>query len=54
MAQYKLKKYKFYKPGEEIELEKVTTAERVGDALFKIWIFSAVALFLFNLIRFIF
>lgn len=54
MAQYKLKKYKFYKPGEEIKLEKVTTAERIADNVAKGLIVLGAVLFIVNLIRFIF
>ena len=51
---YRVKKYKYYKPGEEIQLEKVTTAERIGNATLKVIYFFVAALFIFNLIRFIF
>lgn len=51
---YKVKKYKYYKPGEEIQLEKVTTAEKVGNAILKALYFFIAVLFIFNLIRFIF
>lgn len=54
MSQYKLKEYKNYKLGEEIQLEKVTTAEKVGNALLKVLYFFIAILFIFNLIRFIF
>lgn len=54
MAQYRLKDFKYYKPGEEIQLDKVTKAERFGDAMIEALIITAAALFLFNLIRFIF
>lgn len=51
---YRVKKYKYYKPGEEIQMEKVTTAEKVGNAILKVIYFFVAALFIFNLIRFIF
>lgn len=54
MSQYKLKEYKNYKLGEEIQLEKVTAAERVANAALKVFYFFIAALFIFNLIRFIF
>ena len=55
MAQYKLiYKKGGYKAGEEIRLEKITTAERIGAEMIKILIFFIAALFIFNLIRFIF
>ena len=54
MSQYKLKEYKHYKLGEEIRLEKITAAERIFNKIAKGLILWAAALFLFNLIRFIF
>lgn len=54
MKNYRIAKNQNFIAGEEIRLEKITAAEKVGDALFKIWIIAAAALFLFNLIRFIF
>lgn len=54
VIKYKLKKYKPYKAGEEIQLEKVTTAEKVGAVMIKSLIITAAALLIFSLIRFIF
>ena len=55
MAQYKfIYKKDGYKAGKEIRLEKITTAERIGNAALKSLYFFIAALFLFNLIRFIF
>ena len=55
MTQYKIiYKKGGYKAGEEIRLEKITTAERIGDAILKTLYFFIAGLFLFNLIRFIF
>ena len=55
MTQYKIKYKKGgYKAGEEIQLEKVTAAEKVGNAALKALYFYIAALFIFNLIRFIF
>lgn len=55
MTQYKINYKKGgYKAGEEIQPEKVTTAERIGGAMIKGLIILTAALFIFNLIRFIF
>ena len=51
---YRIAKGQSFRAGEEIRLEKITTAERVLDNIAKILIYSAAVLFLFNLIRFIF
>lgn len=55
MAQYKfIYKKGGYKAGEEIRLEKITASERIGNAALKALYFFIAALFIFNLIRFIF
>ena len=54
MTQYRFAKNQSLEIGKEIKLEKVTTAERIGAEMIKILIFFFAALFLFNLIRFIF
>lgn len=54
MKNYRIAKDQSFRAGEEIRLEKITTAERVIDNIAKILIYSAIALFTVNLIRFIF
>lgn len=54
MKKYRIAKNKTLEVGKEIKLEKVTTAEKVGNAALKALYFFIVALFIFNLIRFIF
>ena len=51
---YRLARNQSLRAGKEIQLEKVTTAERIGAEMIRILIFAAAALFIFNLIRFIF
>ena len=54
MTRYRIAKDQSLIAGEEIRLEKITTAERVLDNILKVLIALTAALFLFNLIRFIF
>lgn len=54
MTRYRIAKDQSFIAGEEIRLDKVTTAERIGNAVLKALIITAAALFIFNLIRFIF
>ena len=54
MKKYRIAKNQSFRAGEDIRLEKVTTAERIGNAILKTLYFFIAALFLFNLIRFIF
>ena len=51
---YRIAKDQSFRAGEEIKLEKVTTAERVLDNIAKTLIALTAVLFIFNLIRFIF
>ena len=51
---YRIARNQSLEAGEEIRLEKVTTAERIGAEIIRILILSAAALVIFNLIRFIF
>ena len=54
MTRYRIARNQTLEIGKEIKLEKVTTAERIGNAALKSLYFFIAALFLFNLIRFIF
>ena len=54
MIKYRIAKNQSFRAGEEIRLEKITTAERALDNIAKVLILATVALFIFNLIRFIF
>ena len=54
MTKYRIAKDQSFRAGDEIRLEKITTAERVLDNILKALITLTAALFLFNLIRFIF
>ena len=54
MTRYRIASNQTLEVGKEIKLEKVTTAERIGAEMIKILIFFFAALFIFNLIRFIF
>lgn len=54
MARYRIARNQRFRAGEEIRLDKVTTAERIGNAALKALYFFIAALFIFNLIRFIF
>ena len=54
MTRYRIAKDQSFIAGEDIRLEKVTTAERIGNAALKSLYFFIAALFIFNLIRFIF
>ena len=54
MRKYRIAKNQSFRAGEEIRLEKITTAERIGNAALKSLYFFIAALFIFNLIRFIF
>ena len=54
MTRYRIARNQSLKAGEDIRLDKITTAERIGAEMIKILIFAAAALFLYNLIRFIF
>ena len=54
MAQYRIARNQTLEVGKEIKLEKVTTAERIGNAILKVLYFFIAALVIFNLIRFIF
>ena len=54
MTRYRIAKNQTLEIGKEIRLEKVTTAERIGNATLKALYFFIAALFIFNLIRFIF
>lgn len=54
MAQYRIARNQTLEVGKDIKLEKVTTAERIGNAILKVLYFFIAALFIFNLIRFIF
>ena len=51
---YRVKKYKYYKPGEEIELEKVSKGEEITERVAYIAAAGFIALLIFNLIRFMF
>ena len=54
MTKYRIAKNQTLEIGKEIRLEKVTTAERIGNAALKSLYFFIAALLIFNLIRFIF
>ena len=54
MKNYRIAKDQSFIAGEEIRLEKITTAERILDNILKVLIALTAALFIFNLIRFIF
>ena len=54
MTKYKIARNQTLEIGKEIKLEKVTAAERIGNAALKALYFFIAALFIFNLIRFIF
>ena len=54
MTQYRFARNQTLEIGKEIKLEKVTTAERIGAEMLKILVFFIAAVFIFNLIRFIF
>ena len=54
MAQYRIARNQSFIAGEEIRLEKITTAERIGNAALKSLYFLMAVLFAVNLIRFIF
>lgn len=54
MTKYRIAKNQTLEVGKDVKLEKVTTAERIIDNIAKILIISTAALFIFNLIRFIF
>ena len=54
MARYRIARNQSLIAGEEIRLKKITTAERIGAEMIRILILAAAALFIFNLIRFIF
>ena len=54
MKNYRIARNQSLIAGEEIRLEKITTAERVLDNILKALIALTAALFLFNLISFIF
>ena len=54
MTKYRIAKNQTLEIGKEIKLEKVTTADKVGNAALKALYFFIAVLFIFNLIRFIF
>ena len=54
MAQYRIARNQTLEVGKEIRLEKITTAERIGNAALKSLYFFIAVLFAVNLIRFIF
>lgn len=54
MTKYRIASNQTLEVGKEIRLEKITTAERIGNAALKALYFFIAALFIFNLIRFIF
>ena len=54
MTRYRIARNQTLEIGKEIKLEKVTTADKVGNAALKALYFFIAALFIFNLIRFIF
>lgn len=54
MTKYRIARNQTLEIGKEIRLEKITTAERIGNAALKALYFFIAALFIFNLIRFIF
>ena len=54
MKHYRIAKDQSLRAGEEIRLENITAAERVLDNVAKALIALTAALFIFNLIRFIF
>ena len=54
MTRYRIARNQILEIGKEIKLEKVTTAERIGNAALKSLYFVIAAVFIFNLIRFIF
>ena len=54
MTRYRIASNQTLEVGKEIKLEKVTTADKVGNAALKALYFFIAALFIFNLIRFIF
>ena len=54
MTKYRIARNQTLEVGKEIRLEKITTAERIGNAALKSLYFFIAAFFIFNLIRFIF
>lgn len=54
MTNYRIARNQSLKAGKEIQLEKVTIAERIGNAALKALYLFITALFIYNLIRFIF
>lgn len=54
MTKYRIARNQKLELGKEIRLEKITTAERIGNAALKLLYFFIAALVMFNLIRFIF
>ena len=54
MTRYRIARNQTLEIGKEIKLEKVTTAERIGAEMLKILVFFIAAVFIFNLIRFVF
>ena len=54
MEKYRIAKDQSFRAGEEIRLEKITTADKILEDVTSVIIFLVAALFLFNLIRFIF
>ena len=54
MARYRIARNQSLIAGKEIRLEKITIAERIGNAALKSLYFFIATVFIFNLIRFIF
>lgn len=54
MTKYRIASNQTLEVGKDIRLEKITTAERIGNAALKALYFFIAALVIFNLIRFIF
>ena len=54
MRKYRIAKDQSFRAGEEIRLEKITTADKILEDVTSVLIFLIAVLFLFNLIRFIF
>ena len=54
MIKYRIAKNQSFRAGKEIRLEKITTAEKILEGATSVIFFLVAALFLFNLIRFIY